>query len=67
MGGAAFGKTKANPQFNPGRYQTHNQYFIPKEQYGKLAPVPGALEEMKDIDAPDLTDKLAAMRAKNKK
>lgn len=28
MGGAAFGPTKANPQFNPGRYKTHDQYFI---------------------------------------
>ncbi len=65
-GGAAFGMTKANPQFNPGRYQTHDQYFIQDDQLEKLDPVEGSLETMKNTDAPDLSARLDKLRAKEK-
>lgn len=62
FGGAAKGPTKANPQFNPGRYKTHDQYFVLDEHLDKLRPAPGKLETMKDTNAPDLTDKLNKLR-----
>jgi hypothetical protein len=64
MGGAAFGPTKANPQFNPGRYKTHDQYFILDEHLTKLVPVKGSLEIMKDTKAPDISKKLEKLRNK---
>ncbi|SIO94092.1 RHS repeat-associated core domain-containing protein [Vibrio spartinae] len=64
MGGAAFGPTKANPQFNPGRYKTHDQYFILDEHLIKLVPVKGSLEVMKDTKAPDISNKLEKLRNK---
>ncbi len=64
FGGAAFGATKANPQFNPGRYKTHDQYFIQEEYLDKLEPVPGSLEAMKNTEAPDISEKLDKMRKK---
>jgi hypothetical protein len=67
LGAAAVGSTKANPQFNPGRYQTHEQYFIQDSQLSKLAPVRNSLEKMKDINAPDISQKLNILRAKGNK
>lgn len=64
MGGAAYGQTKANPQFNPGRYKTHPQYFILDENLDKLKPVPKSLEAMKNTNAPDIRDKLDKLRNK---
>ncbi|MGL6534104.1 RHS repeat-associated core domain-containing protein [Aeromonas caviae] len=66
MGGAATGPTKANPQFNPGRYQTHNQYFILDEFLLKLKPVDGTLEMMKNTTAPDVSKKLESLRRSKK-
>lgn len=63
MGGAATGPTKANPQFNPSRYQTHNQYFILDELLLKLKPVSGTLEVMKNTTAPDIAKKLESLRS----
>ncbi|MCI2284315.1 hypothetical protein L3081_14145 [Colwellia sp. MSW7] len=65
-GSAAFGVTKANPQFNPGRYQTHEQYFIQQDQLNKLTPVHGSLETMKNTEAPNISKKLEKLRAKKK-
>lgn len=45
--GAAFGKTKANPQFNPERYKTHDQYFFDDDHFFNLAPISGLLETTK--------------------
>lgn len=67
LGGAAFGPTKANPQFNPGRYKLHDQYFILDEHFDKLESVPGSLETMKDTAAPDVSNRLNALRAKTTK
>ncbi len=63
-GSAAFGATKENPQFNPGRYKTHEQYFIQESELSKLAPVPNSLEMMKDTDAPDISEKLDNLRTR---
>ncbi len=57
FGGVAKGSTKANPQFNPGRYKTHDQYFILDEYLIHLSPVKGTLETMKNTKAPDISKK----------
>jgi len=46
---------KANPQFNPGRYKPHDQYFILDEHLTKLVPVKSSLEVMKDTTPQELT------------
>ena len=66
FGGAAFGPTRANPQFNPGRYKLHDQYFIQDAHFSKLEPVADSLEAMKHTDAPDVSARLNALRAKPK-
>ncbi|WP_249126908.1 RHS repeat-associated core domain-containing protein, partial [Aeromonas popoffii] len=66
MGGAASGPTKANPKFNPGRYQTHTQYFILDEFLIRLKPVDGSLEKMKGTRAPDISVRLEKMRSGKK-
>ncbi|WDE13511.1 RHS repeat-associated core domain-containing protein [Thalassomonas haliotis] len=65
FGGVAYGSTTKNPQFNPGRYKTHPQYYVKDEHIGKLQEVPGSLEVMKDTDAPDINEKLMKIRKKN--
>jgi len=63
-GGVATGPTRANPQFNPGRYKLHQQYFITDDNLSKLKPVPGTLEEMTNLSAPDISAKLDKLRNK---
>ncbi len=64
FGGVATGPTRANPQFNPGRYKTHDQYFILDEHLDKLEPVAGKVETMKNTTAPDITENLSKLRGK---